>query len=231
MQNFLNKRIIYIYWIVLATHLAFQYFELPYRAVTKPMLVPLLLMYLLLKDGNIGKPTGKALFYIGLFLAFFGDVLLILINDTFFLSGMIAFMLMNIFYSLSFLCLSPFKLKKSLPFFLALAVLAVLAVKIYGALAEEMGDYRMPVLIYLFSLIFMIGFAINITNNKEHRKTAFRFLIPGAVIFMIENILVAINMFHLGGNKDVYVAVMATYGTAQYLIVKGMREAFPPAVS
>jgi uncharacterized membrane protein YhhN len=228
MQEFLNKRIILIYWMVLAVHLVFQYFVLPYRAVTKPMLVPLLLTYLLLKDGNIGKPTGKAFFYIGLFLAFFGDVLLILINDTFFLSGMIAFMLMNVFYSISFLHLSPFRIKKSLPFFITLACLAALALWIYGSLAEEMGDYRMPVMIYLFSLVFMIGFAINITINPQHRKTAFRFLIPGAVIFMIENILVAVNMFHLGGNKDVYIAVMVTYGIAQYLIVMGMREAYPP---
>jgi uncharacterized membrane protein YhhN len=230
MQDLLNKRIIFIYWLVLAIHLVFQYFVLPYRAVTKPMLVPLLLTYLLLKDGNIGKPTGKALFYIGLFLAFFGDVLLILINDTFFLSGMIAFMLMNVFYSISFLYLSPFKLKNSFPFLLTLAILGALALWIYGSLAAGMGDYRMPVMVYLFSLIFMIAFAINITNSKEHRKTALRFLIPGAVIFMIENILVGVNLFQLSGNKDVYIAVMATYGTAQYLIVRGMREAYPPAV-
>jgi uncharacterized membrane protein YhhN len=102
MEEFLNKRLLTIYWIVLLVHCTFQFFVLPYRAVTKPMLVPLLLTYLLLKDGNIGKPIGKSIFYIGLFLAFFGDVLLIIINDTFFLAGMIAFMLMNIFYSISF---------------------------------------------------------------------------------------------------------------------------------
>lgn len=228
MQAFFNKRILTIYWLVLLVHLVFQYFVLPYRAVTKPMLVPLLLTYLLLKDDNIGKPAGKFLFYIGLFLAFFGDVFLILINDTFLLAGMVAFMLMNLFYSISFLCLSPFRLSKSLPFFVSLVLLSSLAIWIYNGLAEGMGDYRMPVTIYLFSLIFLVGFAINVTNNERHRKTALRFLVPGTVIFMMENILVAVNLFMLDKDKDVYIAIMFTYGLAQYLIVKGMRQAYLP---
>ena len=228
MQEFLNKRILLVYWIVLLAHCVFQYFVLPYRAVSKPLLVPLLLTYLLLKDGHIGKPSGKAIFYIGLFLAFFGDVLLILINDTFFIAGMMAFMLMNIFYSISFLHLAALRLRTSLPFFAAVTGLSALAVWIYGMLAEGMGDYRMPVMVYLFSLIFMVGFAVNIAGNKTYRHTALHFFIPGALIFMIENILVAFNLFHLDRNKDVYILIMLTYGVAQYLIVRGMREAYPP---
>lgn len=227
MQEFLNKRILLIYWMVLLTHCVFQYFVLPYRAITKPMLVPLLLTFLLLRDGNIGKPSGKAIFYIGLFLAFFGDVLLILINDTFFLSGMIAFMLMNVFYSISFLHLNPFKLKNSAPLFSTLLILSAMAYYIYGILADEMGDYRMPVMVYLFSLIFMVGFAVNIASHHTHRSVALRYLIPGTLIFMIENILVAFNLFHLGANKDVYILIMFTYGLAQLLIVKGMSIAYP----
>lgn len=228
MQAFVNRKVLGIYWLVLMVHLVFQYYVLPYRAVTKPMLVPLLLTYLLLKDDNIGKPTGKAIFYIGLFLAFFGDVLLILINDTFFLSGMVAFMLMNILYSISFLYLSPLRLKKSLPFLITITVLGSLAGWIYSGLAAGMGDYRMPVMIYLFTLIFLVSFAINVINSEKHRRTALRFLIPGTVIFMIENILVALNLFQFGKDKDVYIAIMFTYGLAQYLMVRGMREAYLP---
>lgn len=227
MQTQLNKRILWLYWLVLLVHLVFQYYTLSYRAITKPLLVPLLLTFLLLNDGNIGKPAGKAIFYIGLFLAFFGDVLLILINDTFFLAGMIAFMLMNIFYSTSFLHLESLKWKRSAPFFITVILLSIIAFCMYRFLAEGMGDYRMPVMIYLFSLIFMVACAMNIIGNPQHRQLALRFLIPGAVIFMIENILVAYNLFHWEANKDVYIIIMATYGTAQYLIVMGMSRAFP----
>ncbi|MDB5209830.1 MAG: lysoplasmalogenase [Sediminibacterium sp.] len=226
MEQVLNKRILTIYWIVLLLHCVFQFYVSPYRAVTKPLLVPLLLTYLLLKDGNIGRPVGKAMFYVGLFLAFFGDVLLILINDTFFLSGMIAFMLMNLFYSLSFVCLHKPNLRSILPFLVTMALLLTLGFVIYRFLEEEMGDYRMPVMVYLFTLSLMIAFAVNIALKKQYRKVALYYLIPGAVIFMIENILVAFNRFHWGSDKDVYIAVMATYGTAQYLMVKGILKAY-----
>ncbi|MES2371591.1 MAG: lysoplasmalogenase [Bacteroidota bacterium] len=226
MEAFLNKRLLTIYWIVLAVHCLFQFFVLPYRAVTKPMLVPLLLTYLLLKDENIGKPIGKSIFYIGLFLALFGDVLLIIINDTFFLAGMIAFMLMNIAYSISFAYLNRPRLKNMFPFFLTVVVLTGIAIPIFGYLAPEMEDYRMPVMIYQFTLVLMVAFAVNILGNEKYRKVALQYLIPGALIFMIENILVAFNLFHWDKNKDVYVIVMLTYGTAQYLMVRGILKAY-----
>jgi len=227
MQKFLTKRILTFYWIVLLVHCVFQFYVLPYRAVTKPLLVPLLLTYLLLQDGNIGKPLGKSMFYIGLFLAFFGDVLLIIINDTFLLSGMIAFMLMNIFYSISFLSLNKLRAQNILSFLLTVIILLFIGFAIYRFLGDEMGDYRMPIMIYLFTLSPMIAFAVNVVWNKQHKKVALTYLVPGALIFMIENILIAFNWFHWGGDKNVYVLVMITYGTAQYLMVKGILKVYP----
>ncbi len=226
MQEFLNKRILTIYWIVLLIHCVFQFYVSPYRAVTKPLLVPLLLTYLLLRDGNIGKPLGKSMFYIGLFLAFFGDVLLIFINDTFFLSGMIAFMLMNIFYSLSFLCLNKLRQQNILSFLLTMIILLCIGFAMYRFLADEMGDYRMPIMVYMFTLSPMIAFAVNVVGNKQHRKVALTYLVPGALIFMIENILIAFNWFHWGGDKNVYILIMITYGTGQYLMVKGILKVY-----
>ncbi|MEO8174272.1 MAG: lysoplasmalogenase [Sediminibacterium sp.] len=226
MEEFLNKKLLTIFWIVLFVHCVFQFFVLPYRAVTKPMLVPILLTYLLLKDENIGKPIGKSIFYIGLFLALFGDVLLIIINDTFFLAGMIAFMLMNIFYSISFACLSKPRLKSILSFCLTILLLTALAIPIFGYLSPKMGDYRMPVMIYQFTLVLMVAFAVNILGSDRYRKVALRYLVPGAVIFLIENILVAYNLFAWDRNKDVYIIIMLTYGTAQYLMVRGILKAY-----
>jgi uncharacterized membrane protein YhhN len=91
-----------------------------------------------------------------------------------------------------------------------------------------MGDYRMPVMVYLFTLAFMIAIGVNVALNERYRKTALTYLVPGALIFMIENILVAFNRFHWGSDKNVYIVVMLTYGTAQYLMVQGIRKAYPP---
>src|SRR3569623_44433 len=115
MEAFLRKRVLIIYWIVLLIHCILQHYHTTYVAISLPFLLPFLFLYLFLHDDNIGSPAPKFIFYIGLFLAYFGDVLLILINDTFFLSGMIAFMLMNITYSISFLLMTPIRLKKILP--------------------------------------------------------------------------------------------------------------------
>jgi len=226
-ENFLHKRTLAIYWIVLLVHCTFQYFVLPYRAVTKPLLVPLLLLYLLMNDSTIGKPIGKAIFYIGLFLAFFGDVLLILINDTFFLSGMIAFMLMNLFYGISFLYLNRLHARKLLPALLSAIFLFAIGYWLYNFLGDEMGDYKMPIFAYMITLGIMICLSVNVAGNELYKKIALTYLIPGTFVFLIENILVAVNKFHLGNDKNVYIAVMLTYGSAQYLIVKGILKAYP----
>ena len=226
MENFLKKRTLTIYWMVLLLHCVFQFYVLPYRAATKPFLVPLLLLHLMINDNNIGQPKGKSIFYIGMFLAFFGDVLLIIINDTFFLSGMIAFMLMNLVYSAAFLCINQLQFKKILPFVFSIAMLSYLAYWFNGFLANEMGNYQMPILGYMISLSIMISCAVNIIMKEKYRAIAITWLIPGTIVFLIENMLVALNKFHWGGDKNVYVVIMFTYGLAQYLIVKGIRRIY-----
>jgi hypothetical protein len=40
--------------------------------------------------------------------------------------------------------------------------------------------------------------------------------------------LVAVNRFHYNSNKDIYVLVMISYATAQYLFARGIEKAFIP---
>jgi uncharacterized membrane protein YhhN len=103
MEDFLHKRTLTIYWSVLLLSAVFLYFVPKYTVFTEPLLVPLLLLHLFLRDNNIGRPFGKLIFFIGLFLAFLGDVLQVVItNEIFFISSLVAFMLMNTCYSISF---------------------------------------------------------------------------------------------------------------------------------
>jgi uncharacterized membrane protein YhhN len=227
MEEFLNKRIFTIYWTILLVHCCFLYWGLDYVAATKPLFVPLLLLFLLLKDRAIDKPFGKFIFYIGLFLAFFGDVLLIFINDTFFLSGMIAFMMTNLCYSISFSRLSPLRWKNSLPVFITLIMLAFVGYSLDSFLKAKMGDYRVPIIVYMCTVSLMIACAVNIAANNELRRLALRYFIPGAMIFLLENTLIALNRFHFNSDKHLYVAVMVTYALAQYLFVKGISKAYP----
>jgi uncharacterized membrane protein YhhN len=226
MQAFFEKRTLTVFWLVLLLHCVFQYLQLPYVAVTKPMLTPLLFLHLLLHDNNIGYPKGKFIYYVGLILAFFGDVMLILINDTFFLSGMIAFMLMNLLYSFSFLQMNRLSKSSILPLTITVAFLVFIANAFYRFLGNEMGRYKVPVLVYMLTLAVMIAFAVNVAGNIRYKRAAINYLIPGVLVFLVENVLVAANKFHYDRDKDIFVIVMLTYGLAQYLIVKGMQKIY-----
>ncbi len=226
MEAFLQKRTLTIFWIVLLIHCTFQHFNLPYVAVTKPLLVPLLLLHIILKDNNIGRPAGKFIFYIGLMLAFLGDVQLIFINDTFFLSGMIAFIFVNLFYSYSFLSLAGFRMRKVSPVLGAVILLCFTGEWMMHFLGDELGAYRGPIIAYMIAISITTITAVNVAGNEKYREAAVRYLIPAAVIFVIENLLVALNKFHYNRDKDLFILVMITYGLAQYLFVKGILKAY-----
>ncbi len=225
-EAFFQKWVLVLFWIALGIHCLFQYTLSPYVAVTKPMLVPFLLTFLLLNDNNIGNPWGKFIFYVGLFLALFGDVLLISINDTFFLSGMIIFMMMNLCYSLAFLHLNPLRRATILPLVSVLVLLCMAGYGICYFLGNSMGSYKVPIIVYMCTVSIMVLLAVNIASSDRYRAVALIYFIPGAFIFLAENTLIALNRFHYNSNKDVYVLVMITYGLAQYLFVKGIQKAY-----
>ena len=222
---FLRRYVLVIFWLVLLMHCLFQHFKLPYVAASKPLLVPLLLTFLLLNDNNIGRPSGKFVFYVGLFLALFGDVLLISVSDTFFLSGMIIFMIMNICYSISFFKFHRLEKRSILPVILCTGVVCILCYWMIDFLGDSMGDYKIPIIAYMLTVSLMTVAAVNVAGNPHYRQEAFHWFIPGAFIFMIENVLVGVNKF-LYHDKDLFIIVMLTYGMAQYCFVKGIEHAY-----
>ena len=223
MEKFFHKQILTIYWVVLMLSSVFLYFDLPYITITESLLVPLLLVFVLLHDNNIGRPAGKFIFYIGLILAFFGDVLQVVINnEIFFLSSLVAFMLMNICYSISFWSLN----KPGSVFLSGILLLYVTGYVFIFFFGNEMGAYKMPVILYTCTLCAMIALAANVMSNKQHRKIAITYLLPGSIIFLIQNAILAMNLFHFGGQNRGYVFSIIPYGIAQYLMVKGMVKVY-----
>lgn len=213
-----------MFWLILLAHCFFQYMKLPYVAVSKPLLVPSLLLFLLLHDNNIGRPTGKFVFYVGLFLALFGDVLLISVSDTFFLSGMITFMIMNICYSFAFFKFHGLEKRTMLPVIICIVLLCILAYWLIDYLGPAMGAYKAPILVYMLTVSLMTVAAVNVAGNPAFRQEALHWFIPGAFIFMIENLLVAVNKF-IYQDKDLFIVVMLSYGIAQFCFVKGIEQA------
>jgi uncharacterized membrane protein YhhN len=221
---FLRRYILGIFWFILVVHCVFQHYKMPYVSVSKPLLVPLLLTFLLLHDDNIGRPSGKFVFYVGLFLALFGDVLLISVSDTFFLSGMIIFMIMNICYSIAFFSFQGLKRQTIAPVLVCIALFFVLGYGLISFLGDAMGQFKIPIIVYMLTVSLMTIAAVNVASNPGYRQVALHWFVPGAFIFVIENLLLAINKFQLD-HKDLYVAVMLTYGMAQFCFVRGIEQA------
>ena len=81
-------------------------------------------------------------------------------------------------------------------------------------------DLTIPVVLYAFTIGFMLLCAINISNSRRLNKMAVYFFIPGALLFVISDSIIALNRFYLTRPvSDIY--VMLTYGLAQFLIIFG----------
>lgn len=231
MGDSLHKKIPVIYWIVVLLDCSFLHFNLPYVAIAEPLLMPLLLLYLMLKDGDIAKPAGKFIFYIGLIFAFFGDVFNIVINNqTFFFISIIAFMGMNISYCISFYCLNRLRLNHLQPVVITAGILFCMGYGFVHLFGKEMGELKFLIIVYLFVFGTSISLAVNVAGNPNYRSAALRYFIPGTVILVAEHILLGFALFHFNHNIDVYAVVVLIYALGQYLIVKGMLQIYPHAV-
>lgn len=206
----------------------FLYFDLPYVTVTATLLIPLLLLYILLNDDNIANPPAKLFFYGGLFLAFLGDVCqLVIQNQLFFISSLVAFMLMNICYSIAFYNLNRKGLKRPFPFLLTSLLLLIMAYVFLQILGDRVaGGYRFPLIMYMSTLIAMTALVINAANSEENYEIVVRYLLPGVLMFIIQNVIFAWNLFGESGQSQGFVYSIIPYSIAQFLLAKGILKLY-----
>lgn len=205
-----------IFLAVLLLHCGFIYLEMSNsRLLTKLLLLPLLMGYLALQPGKTSP-----IVYLGLFCSFLGDLLLTRPGETFFLLGMLAFIGTHICNSIFF-----YRLQKGFagkPRNLALAILVLLAVsgQVYYFLADQLGDFKIPILVYMAIISVMAVMATQTLVNPSVQKIGYTSFIPGAALFVLSDGLLALNKFLLH-NTWIDIGVMLTYGLAQYFLVQG----------
>ncbi len=225
MNKLLNKIIPYIYWIFACITAVCYYFQLDYLLIFKPLLLPILFVFLLINDKQIGKPYFKLYFYIGLLFAYFGDIFLIIVSDTFFLTGMIAFLLMIICYSLYFFRYVHFA-KKDFPFLLLqIIVIGAIAYNLFGILDQGLGFYRIHIIVYIVFISILFLLIINSARNPAIKPTVIRYFIPAISSFVVQNCLIVLNKFQDGLIGDNNGFVLTIYCLSQFLFVKGFAKA------
>lgn len=183
-------------------------------AATKPLLMPLLVIWALSNALKASRPATAMLF--GLLLAWAGDLLLMI---PMLLAGMAAFAGMQIAYLLGFRALPGPGLVRAWP--LAVLPYALLWVAMVIVIWPTAGDLLLPIAVYGLLLMAM---ACSALDASLRLPTGIRWWLPlGAALFVFSDLLIAVRIAGVidpgGGAGLLDAAVMATYVTAQLLIV------------
>ncbi len=223
-MNLIKKNGIIFFWVILFAHCAFIYLNKPdYQHITKLMLIPILFIYLVLNVRKGAYQNSKVIIYLGLFTSFLGDLFLIYTGNGFFLAGMTAFLITHICYIIFFLKANKVKFNNATEFAITAIIITIVAIKLLDFLKPYLGGLAFPVKIYMAAITIMTATAANLIGDKKLKNLALTFFLPGALLFVLSDSVLAINIF-LYKDTILNVVVMLSYGYAQCLIVQGFTK-------
>jgi uncharacterized membrane protein YhhN len=176
------------------------------RFFTKPLLIPIIGTIYLSEVREKGASI-DLLFLTGLIFSFLGDTFLLF--KWAFLPGLGCFLLAHMLYILSFVKLRKANMFGALPF-----ILIYLGFLLYF-LHPYLKELEIPVVVYGITISTMAYFSL-CTSNK--------WLIYGALLFVISDSLLAFNLF-VHYTSIMEQVVMTTYVLAQISLVYGMISA------
>lgn len=189
----------------------------PLRFVTKPLLMPLLAVYLFLQT-NTTSSSLKVWVFLALFFSWAGDVFLLFENkgQNFFLFGLSAFFIAQVFYIVFF---HNIRMREYIRGNALLLLLVILYYSILvSVLTPYLGDMKLPVRIYGVVLSFMVMLAMHTMLGKNKRAAVW--MMSGAILFVASDSLLAFNKFFSAFNHS-GLLIMVTYGLAQLFITEG----------
>lgn len=186
------------------------------RWVTKPLLVPLLAIWILTTTNN--RSFGRWLIAALLF-SWLGDVALLWSGSTFFMIGLGCFLVAHLFYIRFFHAVRMRELVAGRWWLLVIVALYYAA--LITLLIPFLGEMKNPVLVYglVISLMLLIALHLLFIPNRQ----AGRWMAVGAVLFVLSDSLLAIDKFYSPFTAAAPL-IMLTYGLAQYCIVEGARR-------
>lgn len=216
-----RKMLLVIFLLVLLMHcLSIQVEMTQLRNTTKIILVPLLMIHLLI---NQSLRVLGYLPLIALLFSWIGDILLLGDDPSFFLSGMIAFVMTHVCYSFTFLKIKQVTPKDRSYFIFPFLGLLLFSLLVFFYLKDDLGSYLLPILLYMVFISLMASLAIHTRANVKIQTLSLYTFIPGALLFVLSDALLAINMFKMQ-HIVIEVLVMLTYGLAQFFITRGFQK-------
>jgi uncharacterized membrane protein YhhN len=219
-----NKNILWLYLFLLISILDILFTangQSELRYYSKPFILILLWLFFFFSSKELKGSLFRKTISAALIFSWLGDVLLMFPN--LFLYGLGAFLMAHICYIIGFKVAqnNPFAIGQVnfiRLFFLNLPIYFFAAFTYY-LIRGGLGEMQIPVVIYLIVIVMMAT-----TARERYQKTnlsSFWQVMIGAVLFLISDAVLAINMFFKSFPES-GVIVMGTYITAQLLIVRGV---------
>lgn len=187
--------------------------------VFKPLLMPLLLTWYLLKSTPLKR---KVSLIIALIFSFFGDTFLLFVykNELFFLLGLGSFLVAQLAYVYTF---NKERLKHQLPsgYIALIALFFTFYIGIlFYSISENLNDFLIPVIIYA-SAVGLMGITAAFRFNSVD-KNSFIQVFLGAFLFVVSDTFIALDKFLYNGQLAyASVIIMTLYIIGQFFIIKG----------
>jgi uncharacterized membrane protein YhhN len=189
-----------------------------WRLITKPLLMPLLMLFYVLETGARGM--FRRILLTALFFSWLGDVFLLMEkrNGLFFILGLSAFLTTHLLYILYFLRIRSDRdsfFRKRLVMLLAVVAYVI---ELLFLLWPGLDALKIPVVVYAGVIGTMLCLALWQCGRLE-KRTAYLFA-AGAALFVLSDSVLSIDRFRVHFTYS-GILVMTTYVAAQVLIAMG----------
>ena len=188
--------------------------------ITKPLLMVLLGWYL---SVSVRRTPFMKLMLLGLLFSIGGDTALMFQGKaTYFIVGLISFLIAHVYYIIGMHRFQNFKSGLLFRNWLLGLPLVIYGLGLVCLLWSGLGDMKIPVVVYSTVIMLMGLSAVNMFGRTN--KKAAQLLFFGALLFILSDSVIAITKF---GSEILEIpfsslVIMMTYITGQYLIVKGV---------
>lgn len=206
-----------VYLILLL--LGYQSFDL----FLKPLLIPLLGFGVYFYR----KFPSRNILLTALLFSWIGDVILLFadIAEIYFIIGLVSFLIAHIAYCVLFNKQNTGEIHiNKVLFAIGSLVIAFYLIAMVMILMPNLGDLKIPVIIYASVISTMLLFAFN--GYLIWKKKGALYIFLGATVFVISDSILAMNKFHAPIQQSAFF-IMLTYLVAQYLIVYGVLKMNP----
>jgi len=213
-----------VLFFVLAIIEVYGEFKVNYKIIyaIKPILIPMLILFYIFGviEATGGITNINWLIIVALIGGMFGDIFLMLRDEEkWFLFGMVAFLINQIFYIISFfLSITSYVAFNPWVLFLLGPTLLILLFTVPRFLNKS-GEMKIPVLVYMAAILLMHISALIRLSTVQGLASILIFV--GSISFIFSDSCIAVNKW-AGEFTNARLIIMTTYLMAQFYITLGV---------